>query len=157
MSLSRRTSFQLHDVSCPVLCTLRPSPSSHQEHRSPPRTSDDSMFSSLGPPDPSTPSPGPAFSPRAVFCGRSRGPKRTSRSQNPPAPLRGHQAARIETSCNLHKFQFPVSIVTVLLSASYCKLLLSARGGGEPEISLVSVPREGSQNFWGGPGTRKNT
>eukprot|EP00959_Pyramimonas_sp_CCMP1952_P192176 4018419-Pyramimonas_sp.AAC.1 len=38
----------------------------------------------------------------------------------PPATLRGHQAARIKVAAPCtNSFQLPVSIVTILLSASY--------------------------------------
>ena len=45
-------------------------------------------------------------------------------------PLAGPPGCRTKVCCSLHQFQLPVSTVTVLLSASYCKLLMSARGGG---------------------------
>ena len=69
-------------------------------------------------------------------------------------PLVGPPGCRPKVCCSLHQFQLPISNVTVLLSAAYCKLLLSARGG-EPKTALVTTPRRVLRIRGGGRGTRK--
>ena len=64
-------------------------------------------------------------------------------------PLGGHQAARLRVAvpCTSSSFKFP--LLQYWFSASYCKLLLSARGGGA-ENRPASVPESRALNFWGG-------
>jgi len=63
----------------------------------------------------------------------------------------GPPGCRTKVCCSLHQSQVPVSNVIVPLSASYGKLLLSARGG-EPKTVRITTPLRGSQNSWGGVG-----